>query len=149
MRQISLSISVALAITLVLVAGIPRTVRATSTCSDATLHGSYGVRATGNVLIAGIWVPLGIVGTFSYDGAGTVTVNVIQRVNGGNTNVNIAGTYSVNPDCTVSDTIGGSTHFAVVVDGGKGFFILNDTVGAPNIVSGEGRRVVGGGGDRN
>jgi len=147
MRKIGFSILVAFMIALV--AGIPRTARATITCSDATLRGSYGVHATGYVLGGSVWTPLALVGTFSYDGAGGVTANVIQRVGGVNTNVNVTGTYSVNPDCTVSDTLGGGTHFYSIVDRGRGFFILNDTIGAPVVVSGEGRRVFGGEADRN
>ena len=53
------------------------------------------------------------------------------------------GTYSVSPDCTVTDNWGppiNSTHVSVIVDNGKGYFILNNTLGSGDTISGEARR---------
>ena len=80
---------------------------------------------------------------------GAVTANVLQRINGVTSPVNVSGTYTVNADCSVTDMLGGSTHFAEIFDHGNAFFILNTTVGAPNVVSGEAHRQSGGDRDDN
>jgi hypothetical protein len=66
-------------------------------------------------------------------------------VNGNNNKLTITGTYSVSPDCTVSDTWnasngGVSTHESVIVDYGQGYFILNNTLGDGSVISGEARK---------
>jgi len=108
-------------------------------CSDASLHGSYGLHATGTVLGVG---PFAAVGVFSFDGNGHLTGTLTSRVNGNTfSKETLTGAYTVTPDCFVSDTWdfdSGETsqHEAVVVDNGRGYFILNTTVGAPNVISG-------------
>ena len=107
-------------------------------CSNATLHGSYGLHATGTVIGVGDFAA---VGRFTFDGKGSLTATLFVRVNGNNFEPpQITGTYSVSPDCTVSDTWGGSTHVSVIVDNGKGYFILNNTSGEGDTISGEARR---------
>jgi len=107
-------------------------------CSNATLHGSYGLHATGTVIGVGDFAA---VGRFTFDGKGNLTATLFVRVNGSNMEPpQITGTYSVSPDCTVSDTWGGSTHVSVIVDNGKGYFILNNTSGEGDTISGEARR---------
>ena len=65
-----------------------------------------------------------------------------------------AGTYLVNPDCTVDDTLmnlsngTSSTHESVVDSNGNGFVILNTSAG-PSVVIGRGRKQFGRDGDRN
>jgi hypothetical protein len=144
MKKIGLSILTAAAIAVLLTLGNVRILRASSGCSNSTLHGSYAIHATGSVLSAGVWIPVAIVGTFTYDGVGGVTADVMQRVNGATSPVHVSGTYMVHADCSVTDTLGASTHFSEIFDHGKGFFILNTTVGVANVVSGEGRRQSGG-----
>src|SRR5215469_15737356 len=96
-------------------------------CSNATLHGSYGLHATGSVIGVGDFAA---VGRFTFDGKGNLTAKLFVRVNGNNLEPpEFTGTYSVNPDCTVTDSWGGSTHVSVIVDEGKGYIILNNTVG--------------------
>ncbi len=111
-------------------------------CSNATLHGSYGLHATGTVIDVGNFAA---VGRFAFDGKGSLTAKLFVRINSNNIVLTITGTYSVNPDCTVSDTWkasngGVSTHESVIVDEGKGYFILNNTPGDPSVISGEGRK---------
>lgn len=107
-------------------------------CSNATLHGSYGLHATGSVIGVGDFAA---VGQFTFDGNGNLTAKLFVRVNGnsGETPV-LTGTYSVSPECIVTDTWGGSTHVSVIVEHGKGYFILNNTVGEGDTISGEARR---------
>jgi len=107
-------------------------------CSNATLQGSYGLHATGTVIGVGDFAA---VGRFTFDGKGNLTAKLFVRVNGNNIEPpQITGTYSVSPDCTVSDAWGGSTHVSVIVDNGRGYFILNNTSGEGDTISGEARR---------
>jgi hypothetical protein len=107
-------------------------------CSDATLNGSYGLHATGSVIGVGDFAA---VGRFVFDGKGSLTAKLFVRINGNNVEPpEFTGTYTVNPDCTVTDSWGGSTHVSVIVDEGKGYFILNDTLGEGDTISGEARR---------
>ena len=99
-----------------------------TTCTNATLHGSYGLHATGTIIGVGDFAA---VGRFTFDGNGHLTGKLFVRVAGTNiTPPAFTGTYSVAPDCTVTDSWGApinSTHVSVIVDDGKGYFILNNT----------------------
>ena len=107
-------------------------------CTDATLHGSYGLHATGTVIGVGDFAA---VGRFTFDGKGNLKAKLFLRINGNNMEPpELTGVYSVSPDCTVTDTWGGSTHVSVIVDRGRGYFILNNTQGEGDTISGEARR---------
>src|SRR4030095_14778085 len=110
-------------------------------CSNPTLHGSYGLHATGTVPEG---LPFAAVGRFTFDGKGNLTGKLFVRVDGNNIEPpEFAGTYSVHPDCTVTDTWGppiNSTHVSVIVDQGKGYVILNNTLTGGDTISGEARR---------
>src|SRR6266478_3831701 len=72
-------------------------------CTNATLHGSYGFRATGTGFVA--------IGRFVFDGNGGLTGKLFVRRPGTNIGpLEFTGTYSVTPDCTVTDNWLGSTH---------------------------------------
>src|ERR1700741_2190464 len=95
-----------------------RAAQAEPTCSNATLHGSYGFRATGKDFAA--------VARFTLDGKGGLTGKLFGRVPGTNIGpLEFTGTYSVAQDCTVTDSWLDSTHVSVIVDQGKGYFIMN------------------------
>src|SRR6266702_2000948 len=83
------------------------------------------------------------VGRFTFDGKGNLTGKLFVRVNGNNMAPPVfTGTYSVSPDCTVTDNWGApinSTHVSVIVDDGKGYFILNNTLGSGDTISAEAR----------
>ena len=105
-------------------------------CSNATLHGSYGFHATGTGFVA--------IGRFVFDGNGALTGKLFIRVPGTNIGpLEFAGTYSVNADCTATDNWLDSTHVSVIVDQGKGYFIMNvspSTAAEDSLNNGEGRR---------
>lgn len=113
-------------------------------CSNASLHGSFGLRATGNTTTGGALI---VLGRFTFDGAGNLTAKLFTRTPAG-TNIadTYTGSYSVDSDCIVTDfwradTTGVvTTHVSVIVNNGKGYYILNTTQGAPNIISGEATR---------
>src|SRR5437667_5501005 len=113
----------------------------TQHCSNATLHGSYGLHATGTVPGG---EPFAAVGRFTFDGAGNLTGKLFVRIAGDNREPpEFTGKYSVSPDCIVTDNWGppiNSTHVSVIVDHGKGYVILNNTLGSGETISGESRR---------
>jgi hypothetical protein len=117
-------------------------VPAKSGCSNASLRGSYGLQATGTTPAGG---PFAAVGVFSFDGAGSLTGTLFVRVTGTTIpNIPVSGTYTVNSDCTVSDTWGGSQHESVIVDDGQGYLILNTSDG---VISGEAKKQIAGRGE--
>ncbi len=108
-------------------------------CSNVTLHGSYGFRATGELFAA--------VARFTFDGKGGLKATFFGRTPGNPFGpVEFTGTYSVSEDCIVTDSWGpplNSTHVSVIVDGGKGYFIINSTPSSADgdtVNSGEARR---------
>lgn len=127
---------------LVLTAAIPAMRAQDKTnCSNATLHGSYGLHARGTIIGVGDFTA---VGRFTFDGNGHLTGKLFVRVAGNNMEPpEFSGTYSVNPDCTVTDSWGppiNSTHVSVIVNEGKGYFILNNTLGSGDTISGEAQK---------
>jgi len=113
--------------------------KARASCSNGSLHGNYGLHATGTINGVGDFAA---VGRFRFDGDGHLTAKLFFRIAGNNgVAPSITGTYTVHPDCTVSDQWGGSTHVSVIVDGGNGYLILNNTVGEGDTISGEARRL--------
>jgi hypothetical protein len=107
-------------------------------CSNGSLHGNYGLHATGTVIGVGDFAA---VGRFTFDGKGNLKAKLHLRINGNNVETPVlTGVYSVSPDCTVTDSWGGSTHISVIVDDGRGYFILNNTEGEGDTISGEARR---------
>ena len=113
-------------------------------CSNSSLHGSFGLRATGNTTTSGALI---VLGRFSFDGQGNLTAKLYTRTpTGANVLDTYTGTYSVDSDCIVtdfwrSDTTGSvTTHVSVLVNNGKGYYVLNTTEGAPVIISGEATR---------
>jgi len=130
-RKVSSTILVVLLISLTIILGSIRKVPAKVGCSNSNLHGSYGLHATGTTPVGG---PFAAVGVFSFDGAGNLTATLFVRVTDSTSEVHPTGTYTVSPDCTVSDSWGGSQHESVIVDGGRGYLILNTSDG---VISGE------------
>ena len=109
-------------------------------CTNATLHGSYAFRATGERFAA--------VARFVFDGNGHLTATFYGRNPGTPFGpVEFEGEYSVNPECIVTDTWGpplNSSHTSVIYEQGRGYFILNSTPdgdpAADTVNSGEGIR---------
>ena len=74
--------------------------QAQPTCSNASLHGSYGLHATG---ITGARGNFAAVGRFTFDGTGNLTGTLFVRVAGNDLQLSITGTYSVSSDCIVDE----------------------------------------------
>jgi hypothetical protein len=109
-------------------------------CSNATMHGSYGFHATGRNFVA--------IGRFVFDGNGGLTGKLFVRVPGTNIGpIEIAGIYSVSPDCIMTDDWDpqgvGNPHVSAIFEQGRGYFIMNVTPSTPEedgLNNGEGRR---------
>ena len=121
-------------------------------CSNRTLHGSYGIDASGTVASGPLAGPIALVGVLTYDGFGQVSGVITQRVTTAAgpttlTKLPFAGSYSVNADCTAEDTLvnlangSQSVHEYAIVESGRRFSILNSTAG-PTVVLGTGIRQV-------
>jgi hypothetical protein len=86
-------------------------------CSNASLRGHFGLRATGTIIGSGDFI---VLGRFTYDGKGNLSAELFERLpDGSNKQDTITGTYSVSPDCIVSDvwhstTSGDTTHESVL-----------------------------------
>jgi hypothetical protein len=130
----------ALGVTVALAFAIGSDAQVKQQCTNATLHGSYAFRATGERFAA--------VARFVFDGNGHLTATFFGRTPGNPFGpVEFEGAYSVSPECIVTDTWGpplNSSHTAVIYEQGKGYFILNSTPdddpAADTVNSGEGIR---------
>jgi len=78
--------------------------------------------------------PNAVIALFTYDGEGNLTGTGTSKVNGNVSHFTLTGTYAVDEDYNVSDTVlfpGGATatHQSVIVHNGMEFFFLNSTPG--------------------
>jgi len=99
-----------------------------SGCSNSSLRGSYGFQLNGNIIGLG---PIGGVGVATYDGAGNFIQTDNVNVNGfGSAPRPGSGTYTVNADCTGTQTLnlpgGQVVHTAFVIVGNQGFVVVTD-----------------------
>jgi len=96
-------------------------------CSNATIKGSFGYTSTGTLLasIPGLPPPLAgpfaEVGRQTFDGKGDTDAAATLSANGNIQPVTIAGTYTVNPNCTGTMTLnisplGVISHLDFVID---------------------------------
>jgi hypothetical protein len=101
-----------------------------TTCSVATLRGTYLFAIEGIVVNASQHLPFAGAGYEVYDGRGNVLVHVSLSQNGQITrNVEIPGTYTVDGDCTATSTLPGTEeHFDMFVapDGSMFTFVSTD-----------------------
>jgi len=97
-------------------------------CSNANLRGSFGYTGIGTLLDSYVPPPLAgpfaEVGRQTFDGKGNTDATATLSANGNIVKVTIAGTYTVNPDCTGTMTLNVSPLGAIVhadlVIGGDG-----------------------------
>jgi len=112
-------------------------------CSVASLKGTYAFRRTGvNNDVGG---PIAQIGIDVFNGDGTRGLIRATRSTNGDirdwTDFPPSGSYTVDPDCTGSifDADGAKTNNLVILDGGKGFFLLS--VAPDTITTEEGKRL--------
>ena len=110
-----------IAIAATLTVGIAPKVQAQDGCSNNTLNGSFGYKATGT-LVAPQPIPglLAIVGRETFDGNGGVSASQTVSSNGNIFPLNLSGAYQVNPDCTGTMSLqlapGVTLNFFFVID---------------------------------
>lgn len=112
-------------------------------CTNASFQGAYAYRRTGvNNELGG---PVAEIGVTIANGDGTLGGNRSSNSRNGEiqdwTDVPGGGRYTVDSDCTGSifDASGRHTQNFIVVDGGKGFFLISTVPG--RIVTAEGKRL--------
>ena len=89
-------------------------------CSNATLKGTFAHTASGfEIAPPAIAGPVAGVGTDTFDGNGGATATAIVSLNGNIVPLTGTGTYKVNPDCTGTYTLPGTTLFFVIADSGN------------------------------
>lgn len=105
--------------------------RISTNCANAALNGTYGFQRNGQ---AGVGIPLVAIGIITFDGHGNSTAHQTTDRNGTLNVVDQVGTYSINPDCTgtQTDTTGKVFSQLVVVNGGDEVLGMSLTV--PNNV---------------
>jgi hypothetical protein len=93
-------------------------------CDQRTVAGTYGFQGQGTLGLGTPQpIPAAETGVATADGAGNLTGNVTFSLGGQILNTPFTGTYQVNPDCTISETISFGTQTrhqqGVVVDRGQ------------------------------
>ena len=113
-------------IAVLLLALAPRGLKAGPLCplEDATLHGTYVVSGGGTIVGLG---PVTSVGEVTYDGKGNSNATYTLSANGTILPVTVAGTYTVNPDCTAT-AVETPSHFNFVIapDGNTVWWLSTD-----------------------
>jgi len=102
----------------------PRAQAADNVCSNATLKGTFAFTSTGFITppAPAPAQPFAIVGTQTFDGNGDFTAAGTVSLNGKIMPVTLAGTYTVNPDCTGTFT----AHISPVGITTNLFFVIDD-----------------------
>src|SRR5262252_10224243 len=92
----------------------PQALKATPLCplGNATLHGTYVVSGGGTVVGLG---PVTSVGEVTYDGKGNSNATYTLMANGTRVDVNVAGTYIVNPENCTATAVEGPNLFNFVI----------------------------------
>jgi len=89
-------------------------------CSNAMLKGTFVHTASGfETAPPSVAGPLVGVGTDTFDGNGGVVTTAMLSINGNIVPVAAQGTYKVNPDCTGTYKLPGTTLFFVIGDSGN------------------------------
>jgi hypothetical protein len=74
-------------------------------CSNAALMGRFAVVDNGFITVQAQAGPFADVGTLTFDGKGNTTGTAMASQNGNIFPLNMAGTYTVNSDCTGTFTL--------------------------------------------
>ena len=121
MRLLRLSSTASLLALGALTAGLaPQVLKAEAFCSNATMKGTYIASGTGMVGTGSPFNPIASVSLVIYNGDGTgVSVYGTTTVAGqSTTSSNVPASFTVNPDCTGSKTIGATNfNFVITPDG--------------------------------
>lgn len=129
-------------------AGPPAYAQGATSCSNATLNGSYGALVQSQVLAGADGTPLDMplpraaFNLLVTDGAGNIIRSGTNNTGGTISENPGVGTYSVSPDCTFTVTYVAATgltaHIAgVLVDSGRKAYVVSTDPGQVNAVQWE------------
>jgi len=146
MKRTTIAKAFAITVAAALAVGVaPKAQAGDKECSNATLKGTFAFTSTGFITAPPAQAgPFAIVGTQTFDGDGAFTASATASQNGNIIPVTLAGTYTVNPDCTGTFTaqispVRITTHVSFVIDdNGKAFRAIQTDPGV--VVTGIGRR---------
>src|SRR5271167_5069310 len=97
---------------------------------NATRHGTYMLVGSGTIVGVGATVTLSEV---TFDGSGIITAHSTASVNGViYEDIQVTGTYVINPDCTGSSTSNGNHYSTVGSPDGKKYFFVQTDAGTVN-----------------
>ena len=121
MKRNNIAQTLAIAAIVVVASGMASTAKAADKgCTNETLKGTFVHTASGfETAPPSIAGPLVGVGTDTFDGKGGMTTTATLSINGNIVPVAATGTYKVNPDCTGTYTLPGTTLFFVIGDSGN------------------------------
>ena len=143
MKHSTIAKTFAIAAVSVLALSIAPTAKAADKgCSNASLTGTFVFRGTGSHMLPDGLHLLDVVFVQTFDGNGALTATGVQSDNGKILQVTQTGTYTVNPDCTGTETVklslGFTVHFFfVTVDSGNELTVISTD---PNNLSGVAKR---------
>ena len=107
----------------------PQVLRAQGHCSNATMRGTYAATGSGMVGTTAPFSPIAAVSLVTYNGDGTGMQLFGTKIVAGQTSTssNVPATFTVNPDCTGSKTIGATNfNFVITPDGSKITWIVTN-----------------------
>jgi hypothetical protein len=121
---------VILALAAIMYAAAPQALKAADEealcpAGNATLRGPHMTQATGYIVGVG---PITVVGVMTYDGKGGGVLASTLSVNGAISKGTLSATYTVNSDCTMTQTMSNGTNYDGVVapDGSTGYWMETD-----------------------
>lgn len=93
---------------------------------NETVRGPHLTQGTGYIVGVG---PISVVGLMTYDGKGGGVLVSTLSVNGVISKGTLTATYTVNPDCTMTQTLsnGNNSDGVVAPDGSTGYWIETDS----------------------
>jgi hypothetical protein len=133
-RLAAVFVSILVAALAVALMSVRASVSEASGCTNASIAGAYGLTATGTIFGPnGTHSGIALVGRTVYDGHGGLTGTQTDSQDGSIERFTLAGTYSVQPDCTGTQSFtfrpgGEMVHadFVVVADSHAIFFVDTD-----------------------
>ena len=119
-----------LALGVLTIAFAPEGLRAQGQCSNAIMKGTYVATGTGMVASGNTFAPIAMVALIVFNGDGTGVLLSETKSAAGQSSMasNVPATFTVNPDCTGSKTIGGTNFdFVITPDGSKITWIVTNS----------------------
>jgi hypothetical protein len=144
MKQSAVAVALPIAL-LVLISSLQASAQDDQSCSNASLKGNYGFQISGSIpgtlAIAGI-ARLVFDGQGNFTQTGSSQINIIGHPPVVSLDQTGTGTYTVNPDCTGTETlnVGGQLHHSRFVLVNHGRKVLDTNVDPGVVLTGVGEK---------